>query len=136
MKTSLFLLPSLLVVALSAWMPPAAVASDTCKNVKIGIENATSDEIKVTKFEYLDKDKEKYRTENLLGIDGHQKIEPGQTFKVTRDLQQVGNDETRFQVTYSHRIGGDKYERSLTEISPRFTCSDNEKKIRRIVLDK
>jgi hypothetical protein len=134
MKTSIFLLPSLLVVALSAWMSPAAIAADTCENVAIGIKNGTRDEIKVTKFEYFDFDKNKYRTENLFGLDGKQSIERGQTFNVTRNLGQVGNDRTKFRVTYSHKIGGNKFEPPVTEVSPAFKCSNNDKKT--VFLDK
>lgn len=125
MKTSLFLLPSLLVVSLSAWMPPAAIAADNCKNVNITLKNGTRDEIKITKFEYFDFDKNKYRTENLLGLDGQQKLEPNKSFNATRNLEQIDNDRTKFKVTYRHKIGGNQFEPPVTEESPTFVCSDN-----------
>jgi hypothetical protein len=126
MKTSIFLLPSLLVVALSAWIPPAVAASDTCKNVRITLTNSTPDEIKLKKLEYYDGDKKQWREEaTMFGIiDEKQNLEQTKSFTRTRDLEKVNDDLTKLRVTYSHRIGGNKYEPPVTEISPQFTCSD------------
>jgi hypothetical protein len=134
MKTSLFLLPAILVLAVSSWMPPAVAGPDTCKDVGITIKNGTRDEIKVTKFEYFDFDKNKYLTENLLGLNGEQKLESKKSFTETRNLGQVGNDRTKFRVTYRHKIGGNQYESPVTEVSQPFTCSNNDKKT--VFLDK
>lgn len=137
MKASLLLLPSLLIVGLSAWMPPAAIAgSETCKNVNITMRNSTPDEIQITKLEYFESDRNKWHTETgVFGIDGKQNLERNQPFTVTRDLEKVDNDpNTKIKVTYRHRIGGDKYEPSVTETSSNFTCRDNMPK--EVVLDK
>jgi hypothetical protein len=128
MKRSLFLLPSLLAVSLSAAMPPTAIAADNCKDIRITLKNGTRDEIKVTKFEYFDFDKNKYRTENLLGLDGQQKLEPNKSITVTRNLEQIDNDRTKFKVTYQHKIGGNKFEPPVTEETPDFICKDNKSK--------
>ncbi|WP_373540233.1 hypothetical protein [Chamaesiphon sp.] len=130
MKTSLFLLPALLVVAFSAWMPPAALASDTCNNVDITLTNSTPDEIKITKLEYYDFDKGQYRTETgVFGVDGKQNLERGQSFPIAnRDLEKVNDDSTQIRVTYRHRIGGDKYGSTVTDSTPTFTCRDNMSK--------
>ena len=125
MKKSLFVIPSLLLLGLGISLPQSAMAlGDTCKNVKITIKNDTPDEIKVTKFEYFDFDKNKFRTENLLGIDGQQKLEPNKSFTVTRDLGQIKNDKTNFKVTYQHKIGGTKFEPAVSETTASFTCRD------------
>jgi hypothetical protein len=136
MKTSLFLLPSLLVVALSAWIPPAAIAgSETCKNVPIILTNATPDEIKITKLEYSDFDNRQYRTETgIFGVDGKQNLEQKKSFGRTRDLEKVNNESTQFRVTYRHRIGGDKYEPPVTQTSPKFTCRNDMKEAVKVVL--
>lgn len=129
MKTSLFLLPSLLVVALSAWMPPAAIAgSETCKNVPISLINATNDEIRITKLEYFDLDNGKLRAETgIFGPDGKQDLQQNKPFDKIRDLEKVNNEPTYLQVTYRRLIGGNKYEPPVTQISSKFTCRSNMK---------
>jgi hypothetical protein len=131
MKTSLLLLPSLLVVGLSAWMPPAAIAgSETCKNVDINLKNATTDEIQITKLEYYDFDNDKYRAETgVFGIDGKQNVFADKSFRIAnRDLEKINNESTQIRVTYRHRIGGNKYEPPVTENTPTFTCRDGMSK--------
>ena len=104
------------------------LASDNCKNVVITIANHTSDEVKVKKFEYRDFDKEDWKTENMFGVDGFQKLMAGQHYSWTRDLEQVQNDKTKFRVTYVHHIGGSKWGSDLTETTDDFTCSEDLKK--------
>ena len=127
MKASLFLIPSLLIVGLSAWMPPAAVASsETCKNVDIRLKNDTSREMKVTKLQYLEKDGKIYKTETgVFGIDGEQNISVGRTFTITkRDLEKVNNERTHFVVTY--RLRGDNgYSLPILQQTPNFKCTSN-----------
>jgi hypothetical protein len=99
-------------------------AADVCKNVSITIENGSNDSIKVTKFEYQDTSAvgKPFRTENLLGIDGQQKLNPGKSFKKKRDLRSIKNERTRFRVTYRHQIGGVKFEDPVTELTNTFEC--------------
>jgi hypothetical protein len=128
MKTSLLLLPSLLIVILSTWMPPAAIAgSETCKNVNIRLKNDTPGEIKVTKLQYLEEDGNLYKTETgVFGIDGKQNISDGRTFTITkRDLEKVNNEETRFAVTYQRRISNNRYTLPIIQKTPSFTCTSN-----------
>jgi hypothetical protein len=66
-----------------------------CENYKITVMNSTHGEIKVTKFEY--KDGSNWKTENMLGLDGHQKIEEKHGLTWTRDLEGVGNEDTQFR---------------------------------------
>jgi hypothetical protein len=103
-----------------------ASAADVCKNVSITIENGTNDPIKVTKFEYQDTSAvgNPFRTENLLGIDGQEKLNVGKSFTKKRDLRSIKNESTRFRVTYRHQIGGVKFEDPITEVTNTFDCRD------------
>jgi hypothetical protein len=56
-----------------------------CSNVKIKATNSTAGETKVTKFEYYDYADKTWRTEVMLGLDGHQKLERGKTWSTTQD---------------------------------------------------
>jgi hypothetical protein len=98
------------------------LASDNCKNVVITISNQTADEVKVKKFEYRDFDKADWKTENMFGVDGFQKLMTGRHYSWTRDLESVLNDKTKFRVTYVHHIGGSKWGSDLTETTNEFTC--------------
>jgi hypothetical protein len=118
------LLSSLLLFGIFLGTTDGAFARDVCKDVKITLKNTSSDTIKITKFEYKDIDKNKFRTENLLGLDGRELLNPDKSFVTTRNLQFVGNDATLFRVTYEHRIGGTNFESPITKLTPQFTCKD------------
>jgi hypothetical protein len=115
---------SLLVFGVYLANADTAFARDVCKNVKITITNTTPDTIKVKKFEYFDADKNKFRTENLLGVDGREILDSNKSFTTTRNLGQVGNDTTAFKVTYQHRIGGIKFESPVSVMTGNFKCTD------------
>ena len=102
----------------------AFAANDNCNNVVIRLKNATSDEIKITTFQYFDFDKSKWRTESMFGIDGFQKLEPGKSMPWTRDLEHVGADDTKFKVTYQHHIGGTKWGTDRNVTTGTFKCQD------------
>ena len=114
------------LLAFCLWMNAAeqAFARDVCKNVSITIENKTNDPIKVTKFEYQDTSAvgNPFRTENLLGINGQEKLNVNKSFTKKRNLQLIKNELTRFKVTYRHNIGGSKYEDAVTEVTGSFEC--------------
>lgn len=130
MKKFIFVIPSLLVFGLGFGTPRSAMAlPDTCKTVRITIANNTPDEIKVTQFEYFDADKEKFRTENLLGIDGQKKLEPNKSFTKVRNLGQIKNDETKFRVSYRHKIGGVDFGSLKTATTGSFICKDGITKV-------
>jgi hypothetical protein len=119
-----------LSAAMSLWiaaspMGVAHAASDTCKNVKISMSNQTGVEIKLTKLEYHDLDKNKWDTENVFGVDGIQKLENNVAMTTTRDLQNVGDDPTELRVTYQHHMGGTKYGDKITTTGSQFTCKDS-----------
>ncbi len=129
-----YVMMSLLAVGMCLGTTDRASARDVCKNVNITIQNGTSDTIKVTKFEYFDFDKNKYRTENLLGANGQEKLNPGKSFSTTRNLGQVGNDKTKFRVTYRHQQGGTKFENPVSVSTESFTCTNDSS--HPVVLDK
>jgi hypothetical protein len=102
----------------------AFAAGDNCKNVKITISNSTPDEVKVTSFEYFDYDRNTWRTENMLGIDGIQKLDASKGLTWTRDLEHVSNDNTKFKVTYEHHIGGVRWGAALSATTSEFKCTE------------
>jgi hypothetical protein len=105
------------------------LASDNCKDVVITISNKTSDEIRVKTFEYRDFDKEKWKTEVMFGIDGHQDLEEGKAYTFnSQNLESVLDDKTEFRVTYAHHIGGNKWGLDKTETTGTFTCTVGMKK--------
>jgi hypothetical protein len=103
-----------------------AFARDVCKDVNITITNGTlnKDEIKITKFEYFDKTAGKHRTENLLGLDGREFLNPGKSFTTQRNLQHIHNDLTSFKVSFQRKKINDKKFRNLGETTDvnNFTC--------------
>ncbi len=121
-RTSAVLLSFVAILALPAGR---AFAADNCKGVNITVENGTTDQIKVTKFEYNDFDKQRWRLEPLLGVDGKEKLNARKSFTVTRDLEGVKNDKTQFKVWYRHKIGGVKFEDEIFQLGEIFVCQPN-----------
>ncbi len=97
--------------------------NENCGNFTIYFKNCTSGEIKVTRFEY--KDGSKWRTENLFGLDGYQKLDEGATWPKTRDLGGIGDESTQFRVTYQPHIGGTKWGPAKCELTETFVAHDN-----------
>jgi hypothetical protein len=104
---------------------PAFALGDKCKNVKITVKNSTGDAVKITKFEYEEKDKNKFRTELLLGVDGREFLNPNKFFTKVRDLAFVGGDLTSFRVTFQKKIGGTLFEKPTTFNTPDFVCKND-----------
>jgi hypothetical protein len=97
-----------------------------CENFKITLKNSTHAEIKAKKFEY--KDGSKWKTENMFGLDGHQKIEKDHQVPFTRNIGGIGDEKTCFRVTYSHHIGGSKWSQNMVKTTGMFTAHDNGSK--------
>lgn len=97
-----------------------------CQDFTITLHNSTHAEIKVTKFEY--KDGSKWKVENMLGVDGHQKIEKDHEIPFTRDLEGIGSENTQFRVTYQHHVGGTKWSQDFIETTATFKAIDNGRK--------
>jgi hypothetical protein len=104
---------------------PAFALGDKCKNVKITVKNSTGDAVKITKFEYEEKDKNKFRTELLLGLDGREFLNPNKLFTKVRDLAFIGGDLTSFRVTFQKKIGGTLFEKSTSFTTPDFICKND-----------
>jgi hypothetical protein len=122
------LLSSLLLFSIFLCTTNATFARDVCKDVKITIKNGTKDTVNVTKFEYFDVDKNKFRTENFFGgVDGLT-VSPNKSSATTRNLQHVGNDLTSFKVTYRRQINGENVGASIVNTTLQFKCVDGVKK--------
>ncbi len=100
------------------------VVGNVCDNFNITFENESGDEIKVKKLEYFDFNKSKWKTENMFGVDGHQKINPGASWTKRRDLGKVGGTDTKFRATYQRAIGGNKWRQNETVTTADFTCTN------------
>lgn len=110
-------------------MPGYALAiGDVCSNVEITFKNDTADEIKITKFQYYDYSADKWRTESMFGVDGHQKILPGKEWTKKQDLEHIEKDTTKFKATYQRHIGGTKWEDAVSTVTDDFTCRDKMRK--------
>ena len=94
-----------------------------CQDFTIALQNGTDGEIKVTKFEY--KDGSNFKTENMFGLDGHQKIEKDHSVSFKRNLQGIGNENTQFRVTYKHHIGGINWGGANVQTTEEFIAQDN-----------
>lgn len=99
------------------------LVGNTCDNFNITFANETEDEIKVTKFEYFDASASKWKTENMFGVDGHQKINSGAQWTKQRDLEKIGGVNTEFRATFKRAIGGNKWQQEDKVTVPDVTCS-------------
>lgn len=97
-----------------------------CEDFRIILKNHADGEVKATKFEY--KDGSKWKTENMFGLDGIQKIEKDHQVSFTRNLGGIGDESTKFRVTYKHHIGGTRWGSKLCEITSAFVAHDNGSK--------
>ncbi len=95
----------------------------TCENFTITLQNSTDGEIKATKFEY--EDEGTFKTENMFGLDGYQKIEKDHSVDFTRNLGGIGDETTRFRVTYKHHIGGTQWGVDNVQTTGSFVAHDN-----------
>lgn len=111
--------------ALAALQAGTATASDTCKDVTIKMVNRTDNEIKLTKLEYYDYDTGKWHREEVFGLDGEQKIEPDFAFSPTRNLQNIGNDKTKFRLSWKRHAGGVQWNSAPAVVTADFTCTNN-----------
>ena len=98
-----------------------------CENFTIILVNNVGHKIKVDKFQY--RDGSRWKTENLLGVDGHKKLDIGQSWSKTRNLGGIGNEQTRFRVTYHQKTPRSGYwATNIVETTDSFTAQDNGRK--------
>lgn len=105
-----------------------------CENFTITLHNSTDGEIKVTKFEY--KDGSNFKTENMFGLDGHQKIEKDHGVSFTRNLGGIGDESTQFRVTFKHHVGGTLWGDDNVQTTEVFTAHDNDDKTVNLTLNR
>lgn len=98
----------------------------TAERFQIKIVNETNAEVKVKKFEY--RDGSTWKTENMFGVDGHQKLEHDHGLTWTRNLGGIGDESTQFRVTYAHHIGGTRWGRNRVACTESFVAHDNDKR--------
>lgn len=112
-----------LLIAAGMMMSGTAAAGDNCKNFTINITNQSGYQVKVTKVQYRDYDKNKWRKEALT-----QKIlQNNVNWPWKRNLEHVDNDLTRIKVSYKEKYGGafNGYSATMYAYSNNFTCRDN-----------
>lgn len=104
-------------------MGSSAHAGDLCKNFDIKISNQTGYTAKVTKVEYYDYDKTKWRSEALT----QQVLQNNVLWTWNRNLEYVDNDLTRLRITYKEKYGGafGGWSNDFSTTSGQFTCRDN-----------
>ena len=98
--------------------PQAHALGDTCKNVKIKVINARPVQIKVTKIEYYDYDRGKWRSEAFV----NRKISKTKSYTWNRNLEHVKNDKTKVRITYKDHLGGTRWGSARTETGGTHTC--------------
>jgi hypothetical protein len=114
---------SLLLCGIGLTKPDPAFARSKCEPF-ITLKNVSNDTIKVTKFEYKDLDKNKFRTELILGVNGKEFINPRKSFGKRRVLGKINIDDlTSFRVTYEKKIGGAKFEAPIIFTTEEFQCA-------------
>jgi hypothetical protein len=123
------LIASLLLCGVCLATTDPVFANDKCNDVRITLVNKSSNTIKITKFEYQDFDKDKLRTEFLLGVDGREFLDPTSSFRTTRNLAFIGNDRTFFKIQYQKKIGGTKFDSTLVKTTKEFVCRDGSTQI-------
>ena len=113
---------SLLLVSLTSPTPSFAL-NDNCKDVRISVFNDHPVEIKVTKIEYRDYDKEnKWRSEALV----NRKIATTKHYQFIRNLEHVKNDDTKIRITYKENQSGSRWGKELTVTGSKHECSEDE----------
>lgn len=114
---------SLLLVVSLASPTPAFALNDNCKDVRISVFNDHPVEVKVTKIEYRDYDKEnKWRSEALV----NRKIATTKHYQFSRNLEHVKNDDTKIRITYKEHLGGSRWGKELTVTGSKHECSKGE----------
>ena len=112
-----------ILLATGMMMGGTALAADNCKNFDIKIHNISGYQVKVTKVEYYDYDKSKWRSEALT----HKVLQNNVLWTWERNLEHVDNDHTKFKVSFKEKYGGavGGYSSTKRAYSSKFVCKDN-----------
>lgn len=101
---------------------PAAALGDNCQDVRISVFNNHPVEIKITKIEYRDYDRENWRSEDFVD----RKIATTKHYQFVRNLEHVENDDTSIRITYRESLGGSRWSDEATVTGAKHKCSDGE----------
>lgn len=109
-----------------------------CQDFNIWLQNEARIEIKAVRFEY--KDGSSWKTENIFGVDGYERIDLYNTSFFKRSLQGIGDESTQFRVTYKldegyTSWGLKKWGADIVETVNTFTCHDNGRFIVRLFVE-
>ena len=100
-----------------------ALGNDNCKNFDIKVKNHSGYQVKITKVEYKDYDKNKWRNESLT----QKVLQNNVLWTWERNLEHVDNDNTKLKISYKEKYGGafGGYSSTKTAYSSKFVCKDN-----------
>ncbi len=102
---------------------PAHALNDNCKDVRISVFNDHPVEVKVTKIEYRDYDKDnKWRSEGFVD----RKIATTKHYQFVKNLEHVKNDDTTIRIVYKENLGGSRWSGENTVTGSKHTCSEGE----------
>ncbi len=99
-------------------------ADGRCDNFNIKINNQTGYAVNVSKVEYFDFDSNAWRTEAVID----QLLQESAQWTWTRNLQHVGDKNTKLRITYKPKPDGfnlSALHAAQTTESSAFTCADN-----------
>jgi hypothetical protein len=114
---------ALLVAAFVVLSTPAQALNDNCKDVRISVFNDHPVEIKVTKIEYRDFDKDdKWRSEAFID----RKIATTKGYQFVQNLERVKNDDTMIRITYKENEGGSRWSSDRIVTGSKHNCSEGE----------
>ncbi len=104
--------------------PSSALAlGDNCKDVRISVFNDHPVEVKVTKIEYRDYDRDnKWRNES--GV--NRKIATTKHYQFLRNFEHVKNDDTKIRITYRENLGGSRWGGEQTVEGAKHQCTEGE----------
>ena len=118
-----FSIAALLAAALVMVSTPAHALGDNCKDVRIAVFNDHAVEVKVTKIEYRDFDRDdKWRSEAFID----RKIATTKSYQFVQNLERVKNDDTMIRITYKENEGGSRWSSDRTATGSKHKCSEGE----------
>lgn len=80
-------------------------------------------EVKVTKIEYRDYDKDdKWRSEAFI----NRKIATTKGYQFLQNFEHVKNDDTRIRITYKENLGGSRWSSERTVLGAKHKCTEGE----------
>lgn len=113
-----------LIIVVYFLMPTLVYAiGDNCKEVRIAVFNDHPVEVKITKIEYRDYDRDnKWRSEAMV----NRKIATTKSYQFVKNLEHVKNDATKIKITYKEHLGGSRWSIEKTVEGAKHTCSKGE----------